>query len=521
MPATSRIPHQHTPPHHQVDSPPVSDLYARKSTKDAGRSVARQERAWRADCATEGLTPGRVFVDPELSASRYAKKARPDFAALLDHIRQDGCQVISLWEPSRGSRQMGEWVNFIDLCRLKGILIRIFGDDDPQTYDPRRQRDRDHLFKEGMAAEGESERLSTRSRAGIADAAVNGRPHGKIPDGYKRIYTTPDEDADGSLLNARKLHVEQVIDEDRAAIYRAAAEGILNGVPVNYIARVLTAWQVPTPRGATRWSGGALYNSLLRPSLEGHRELNGIIITRDAWPPILDADTVARLRQLREAPRTSRSHNDTRLKYMLSGLVQCGLCRRPLSGLYDRKTAGTRYECMITRGGCCRVSTEMEPVDSLVSAMVTDRLREPDALAVFEPSADANLQAQQAQAELDALMDRKKELYSSAARPGGPSMALVAAAEQELLPRIEEASRRLKAVKTPPALRGYDPIDLADNWLSYSPGERRTVVSLLAEVVVAPVGRGGRWSPWRLADSRWRGQHRTWGDLWREQGLVR
>ena len=154
----------------------MTDFYARKSSRDEGRSVARQERLWRSDCAGEDLTPGRLFVDPDFSASRYAKRARPDYAALLEHIRSARCEMLSLWEVTRGSRQMGEWATLLDLTREMGVLIRIIGegDSDAQTYDPRRQRDRDFLFKAALEAEGEVERMRSRTRAGAAVAAAEG-----------------------------------------------------------------------------------------------------------------------------------------------------------------------------------------------------------------------------------------------------------------------------------------------------------------------------------------------------------
>ncbi len=111
-----------------MPEPVVSGLYARKSTKDAGRSVARQERSWRSDCDSEGLAAGRTFIDPDFSASRYATRERPDYAALLEWIEGRNCQMVSLWEVTRGSRQMTEWSGFLDLCRKMGVLIRIFGD---------------------------------------------------------------------------------------------------------------------------------------------------------------------------------------------------------------------------------------------------------------------------------------------------------------------------------------------------------------------------------------------------------
>lgn len=495
----------------------MSDLYARKSSSDLGKSVARQERAWRADCAQQDVTPGRVFVDPNFSASRYATKARPDYAALIGHIQSRSCEMVSLWEVTRGSRQMSEWVHFLDLCRDMGVLIRIFGDgEDAQTYDPRRQRDREFLLKEGMAAEGEVERMRSRTRAGAADAATQGRPPGPLLDGYRREYGAPSEDS-VSISGARRLEIRQVIDEPRAAIYRAAAEGLLAGVPANFIARVLNAWQVPTATGEGRWAGGALVNTLLRPGMEGHRVHNGVIVAREAWPAILDAGTAARLRQLRKTPAGRRNMADTRLKHMLSGALLCGRCRRPMQGHVrgDRE----RYECEPHRAGCGRLSALLRPVDELVSEMVLARLRQADALPVFEATFDDS-RVVEAQAELDALTSRRDELYREAARPGGPSMALVAAAERDLLPKIEKASKRVRALHTPPALRGYDPLDLADRWMEYSVGERRAVVLALAEVALSPVGRGGSWSRSRLAGSRWLGDTRTWGDIWAAMGLV-
>lgn len=484
-----------------------SDLYARKSNADAGRSVSRQERAWRTDCAEQDIVPGRVFVDPNFSASRYASKVRPDYAALIEHIRARGCEMVALWEVTRGSRQMGEWVAFLDLCRDMGILVRVFGED-AQTYDPRRQRDREALMKEGMAAEAEVERMRSRTRAGTADAAAQGRPPGPLLDGYVRVYGAPTDES-VSVSGARRREIHQVVDESRAQLYRAAAEGILAGVPANTIARVLNAWQVPTATGTGTWTGGALMNTLLKPGMEGHRVLNGVIVTRHAWPPILDPVTAAGLRRLREDPLGVRGHADTRLAHMLSGALLCGRCRRPMQG--HSRGDRHRYECEPQRGGCSRVSGPRVEIDAVVSRMVTRRLRQSDMLAVFQPIED-DTHVQAAQAELDALTARRDELHAAAAKPGGPSMSLVAAAERDLLPRIEAASKRMRTLRTPPVLRGYDPMDLADRWTSYSVGERRAVVLTLAEVVLSPVGRGGSWSLNRLAGSRWRGQAETWAD---------
>jgi hypothetical protein len=40
----------------------------------------------------------------------------------------------------------------------------------------------------------------------------------------------------------------------------------------------------------------------------------------------------------------------------------------------------------------------------------------------------------------------------------------------------------------------------------------------LAELVLSPAGKGVRFSLWRLAESRWHGDTRTWGEIWSQAG---
>lgn len=509
----------------------VEDFYARKSSADLGRSVAKQERLFQADCATEDFTPGRMFVDPEFSASRYAKKERPDFQALLEHIRAARCEMLAMWEVTRGSRQMGEWVMLLDITREMGVLIRIIGEggEDAVTYDPRRQRDREFLMREAMAGEGEVEKTRARTKQGAAIAASEGRPHGFVKDGYRRVYgdfmDSPNEGVSSKTL--RRREVEQVVDEPRAQIYRWAAEGLLNDVPADRIAAILMAFEVPTPRGKSRWIGSSIVKAVLSPTLEGHRVANGKIVVQDAWPAIIDPITAARLRVKFSSTDPRWKAQDTRLRHLLAGAMQCGLCDAPMGArvnqyLLDRdpgvnENVVFRYECTPDRGGCGRVSAPMRPLEQLVNYMVVLRLRHPDALAIFAPDQD-DLSLREAELELARLTARKDELYLEAAKPGGPSMALVAAAERQLLPQIAEVSVRVRALRTPPVLRSFDPLDLAERWFSYSVGERRTVAQGMAEIVLSPAGRGKRWSPARLASSRWRGALETWGEMWARAG---
>lgn len=476
-----------------------SDLYARKSTADAGRSAARQEAGWRADCAAQGIDLGRVFVDPDLSASRYAKKPRPDYALLLAYIRSGGCQMVSLWEASRGSRQLAEWVDFIDLCRDQRVPIRVFSDGG-RTYEPWRRGDYKTLVNEGMDAHDESERLSERVREGTRDAALRGVPAGALLYGYRRRY------------DDRGRYAELVIIDSEAALVRRLLTDTLAGVPLQEQARRLNAAGVPTPRGTGRWVGASIGRLLRNPGYRGCRVHHGEIVARDAWPAIITDDEAAQVEALFATPGRSGRHSPTggTLLYLLSGAAVCAVCGGTLR---PRGHAGRRrrYECVAT--GCGKVGAAVDDMDALVAEMVRARLRQPDALVALQPRRDDAL-VDQARQRLAALRGRLDELYAEAGKPDGVSPMMLGAAERALKPQIGDAEDEVRRLSAPPVLRGIDPAALADSWADAPVAVRRAVVQALAEVVLTPVGRGGRWSMWRLAGSRWRGDQENWGDLW-------
>ncbi|HEY2766341.1 MAG TPA: recombinase family protein, partial [Pseudonocardiaceae bacterium] len=91
-----------------------------------------------------------------------------------------------IWESSRGSRRVGEWVNLLDLCEHRSVSLHVYTHN--RTYDPANGRDRRSLLEDAVDGEYESSKISTRSRRAVAANAVAGRPSGRIPYGYRRIF---------------------------------------------------------------------------------------------------------------------------------------------------------------------------------------------------------------------------------------------------------------------------------------------------------------------------------------------
>jgi DNA invertase Pin-like site-specific DNA recombinase len=141
------------------------------------------------------------------SASRYARKARSDFDRLVADIEKGefSANILGLWEGSRGSRKVGEWVQLVEALEERGILVWIHVRR--RLFDPRNPHDRADLLSDAIKHELSSAETSDRSKRAASANAAAGKPHGKFQRGYKRIY---DE-------TTRKL-VQQVHDPEWAPL---------------------------------------------------------------------------------------------------------------------------------------------------------------------------------------------------------------------------------------------------------------------------------------------------------------
>lgn len=495
----------------------VSDFYGRKSSKDDGRSIASQEDEWREDCDDQGFVQGRVFADSNRSASRYARKPRPDFDQLLDHVRAGQCQVLSMWESSRGSRNLADWIGFLDLCRDQGTLIRII--EHRRTYDIRVRRDWRTLAEDGIDSADESEKTSERTRRGKRRAAKEGRPDARLAYGFSRIY-----DDRGAL-------VEQVAHPEQAPIVVEIVTGFDEGKSAGEIARELNRRRVPVPQrpcptGCTKdhrhfppgmtWSDSQVRSIATKPSYAGHRVYLGEIVGPGSWEPIVDPAVWQRVHHRLTAGARQPAR---KLAHWLIGAVLCGMCGNPMgSGNRANNQPGRRHA--YTCRACHRVSTGAHQLEAFLEPLIDKRLQLPDAKDLFVPRTD-DAAVRAADDELGELERRLAEFRAEGKKPRGLSAAAVAEAEQGLTPLIEAARLKLKALVLPPSVRALAGVDVT-KWKTWNPRARRDLVAAVGRIVLAPGRRdGGRaFDPWRLAESRWTGDEMTWGEHWRSEGWI-
>lgn len=483
-----------------IDVMTVADIYGRKSTDDRGKSVHDQLTEAEEAIGEHGWRLGRVFSDDNRSASRFARKVREDFAELLAHIESGGCELLILWESSRGSRKLAEWAGFLDLVREHGVLIYVVSHG--RTYDCRVSRDWKILATDGVDAHAESNLLSDRVQRGKRRGAASGRPAGKLQFGFRRIY----DDA-GQF-------VEQVEHPEQGPLVREAARRVLAGEACNTIAADFNARGIPGPRGG-RWDLTQIKRLCVMPSYAGLRQHQGQVVGKAGWPGIHDEATYSKLLARLNDPKR-RTQRDSALTHVLSGLLRCAPCGAKMLVLKNRG-----YQTYVCKDGA-HVAVRTTKVEEFLEDLVLARLERDDAADLFA-TPDSDDQAAEAE-ELAAVLEARLAPFYAQAAAGKLSAPGLAAIEADLLPQIERAKERAKAAKVAPvpevirALAG----DPRGRWPKLTVYQQREALGLLiAELKVSPTVRGtrGPLNPRRLGESRWTGDTLTWNEVWDSEGL--
>jgi DNA invertase Pin-like site-specific DNA recombinase len=324
--------------------------YRRLSNRKGGTSIARQgtdntiaaaDNDWRLH--------GEPYIDDGLSASRYARRKRDDFEKLVADLRSGptgrtsdfGADVLMLWESSRGSRKVGEWVDFIELCEAKKVFIWVTTHD--RLYDPRNGRDRKSLLEDAVDSEYESYKTHRRTSATIAYQAGIGRPHAAPPDGLMPVY----DERTGDLLT-------WVEDPERAHIPRELFRLLEAGVTISEVARRF-AKAGYLNRSGRPYTREHLRQSALKYAYAGLRFYNGKAY-EGVWDGIVDKERFWAVQRILSSPERRKTRTG-RATHVLTGSLWCIRCEKPIT----RVRSDVAYQCM-----ACGLRIQKAPLDELI-----------------------------------------------------------------------------------------------------------------------------------------------------------
>lgn len=457
----------------------IYDRNSRLLKPGTSTSTEDQRLENRRFCEREGAVIVGEFSDPGRSASRYAKQDREDYERMLEGIRRGGCDVLVVWEASRGYRSTRAYLDLRDLCEKKGVLICYNG----RVYDMRDRQDRFTTGFDALRAEDEAEQIRERVLRTTRLNAERGRPHGRIPYGFRREY-----DAEtGELLR-------QLPSEAEAGVVREAAKRVAAGHTLRSIAADFQARGIPAPQGP-EWTDLAVRAVLLRPSNVGQRQHQGVVVGKATWEGILPEglyNTVVGV--LRDPARVTVRDNS--VKFLQSGIALCGPCldEGATRGLRPMNvTTSKSYTCK----ACFRASIRVGMLDEYVQHTVLAYVERPEfaaSLAADAGGGDVAAALGEARA-IEGQLEEARRLASTF--EGGRfllSPVALARMEGELLPRLDAARGRAQAPGTPQVLRLLAAAgeDAADLWEQFDLSQKRAALRGLVKVRVNPAGKGRR-----------------------------
>jgi site-specific DNA recombinase len=393
-------------------------IYARFSTeKQSEASIEDQFRVCERIAERESFDIVARFSDAALSGGT---SSRPGYQALLRAARRREFDVIVAEDSSRLWRELAE--QWRALKELQDLGVHVVG----HGLDTRREESKILLAVSGAMAEAYRDEIACRTRRGLEGRAVAGKTTGGKAYGY-----TAARDSSTGLIE---------INETEAAIIRRIFGMYADGMSPRAIAAQLNAEGIPSAgaswkrsqrRTDGKWLASAIHGDINRGTgiLNNRRYVGVVVWGRSQWKRGA-ADSSKRRNTMLAKATTETADERLRIvsdelwrrvkarqlrgrqgpgalvrgalrkravgagrppRYLLSGLLRCGVC-----GASFTVSNGERYQCAShINGNACdnSLSVLRVLVESRIRESVKADLRDPAIIAEAERRAHLALNA--------------------------------------------------------------------------------------------------------------------------------
>lgn len=449
-------------------------IYTRVSSDrdGGGRSVGEQEASCRSECERRGWTVEQVLTDNDRSATRWAKKERTEYARLAELLASDHVDVLVTWEASRAQRDLTAYAALRDLCAAHDVNWSYSG----RLYDLTDDDDRFATGMDALVAEREAGLTRKRIMRSVEARAATGRAHGLVHDGY-RIEYSPETGKP----------VRRVFDPERAPIIREIAQRLLAGESAYAIAADLNERGVTTSTGKP-WRGQNITKRMQSPTIAGLRVHRGEVLDGVAadWPPIISPEDHHRLVALLSDPRRKSNKEGRAVRWLGTGIYECGVCGTPVRMISGYRSSGTRrvrYACPAKH---C-VMRAAEPTDLVVERTMVAFLSRRDVLReLADETTDAETKA--AAAEVARLRAQLQDLRDKV-DAGALSLDDYAHFRARWEPQLAAAEERARPKWLPTVVYDIAGPGAAERWKATPITGRRAIVKALVDVRIMPIGQ--------------------------------
>lgn len=461
-----------------------------------------------------------TYVDQSKSATDRTK-VRPAYNQMVADYKAGAFDAIICYDLDRLTRQPRQLEDWIDASELRGLaLVTANGDADLSTDGGRM-----YARIKAAVARAEMERKGARQSAAQLQRAKQGRaPKGMRPLGYTvNGEVIPDEAVAVRAiyhLFTRSDHPESLRSLARGLSGTEPIPGLTprprhsHVVSVERAQRRLAEGKAPRPiEPDDAWSPSTVLGILRNPryaqmstytpkkaQADGgrRRSWRAQILRDDAgepirgqWDAIIDDETWWRAQSiLDDAERVTNTSGSTKRKHLGSGLYRCGICGVKVTGAprgyrcaqhVERDNDGTVIVPSLMRSGA--------QVDEFVTALIAERLKQPDALRK-EASTDSDVASSgiaAAISEQRARILRAQRDYDEEVIEGRDLKRIRDAAEARIAQLETERLLSGQAAGLAPVL-GAD--DSSEAFLNASLAVQRHVIDALVTVTLLPQPRG-------------------------------
>ncbi len=387
--------------------PKTIALYARVSSQKQAdeNTIASQLSAIRQRVADDQL---RLKAEMEFCDNGYsgADLVRPALEQLRDHVATSTIDRLYVHSPDRLSRKMAHQAILLEEFRKYECEV-VFLNQSGASDTPEANL---LIQMQGMIAEYEREKILERTRRGRKHSAMQGNVSvfSCAPYGYRYISKTQ---GDG----AARWEIDPVQSKHVKQIFQWVGS---DGCSLAEVIRRLAEHSVLTVNGNPRWDRSTILGILRNPAYRGHavygkqrlvqrkpgkrakrgdppipRQAKVTVATEASdqivvsVPAIIDPSLFERVRKRMDENRKRQRERQNGGKYLLSGLMLCGICG---SAYCSRRCGGGKYfyyRCIGTdryryRDGqiCNNTSVKGVEVEQLVWSEVCNLLRDPERL---------------------------------------------------------------------------------------------------------------------------------------------
>lgn len=450
-------------------------VYVRISldTEGLGLGVARQEEDCRELVVRRGWDVAYVASDNDISA--YKKVVRPEFERVLDDLASGAVDGLAVYDLDRLARQPRDLERLIDIFDSRPLsFAAVTQDIDLSTSDGRFIARLMVSFANKSSAD--TSRRVTRKHRELALKGV--AVGGNRAFGWKADRVTP--------------------EPEEVALCQEAAKDILSGVGLHTIARRWNEQGIRSSLG-NLWQRQTIRQMFLSPRIAGFRVYQNELARDNEgnpvvgnYPPVLDVETWEAVCAVISDPgRSGKFAHVGGRKYLLSGVMRCGVCSKPLNGSANARANTFVYACK-RRESCGKVAISGPQSDDLVTRLVMAYLAD----QTVQPEVGAwNGEAELARA--DESIAELMAAYTQGELTRDVVFPSVGKLEDQAATLRDERSVWLRT-QTSLTQR---PTNVVESWPRLDMDQRRQVIaSVLHSVVVAPAkGRGGRYDPERLS----------------------